>query len=73
MTDTTEQGSAGYDFVLKFYNKEPILSSVIATIITITPLAIAFLYYLNRRAENQTANLKNIREHEFKMKKEGLK
>jgi len=73
MADTLGKGSGAYEFVLIFYDKEPIISAIIAIIIPITPFAIAFLRFLNKKSQNQTENLKNIREHEFKMKKEGLK
>jgi len=69
MTEATQQSSAAYDFVLKFYDKQPQVSIFIAVIVTITPILMYILHYLNRRLELNNIDKQNIRDHKYRMKK----
>lgn len=55
------------------YSKAPIVASVIMILVCSTPIIIARYKYLNKKQAIQVEDNKHIRDHEYRMKKGGLK
>lgn len=74
MIDITEDKSVSFlTKAIELHSRTPLIANIIILITFATPLIIATFRYLNKRQAMQLQENTHIRDHEFRMKKRGLK